>query len=746
MTDQKALVGGRYRLVRSLGAGGMGEVFLADDTTLGRPVAIKKVRPAGPSDQSGLATRRLLGEARAAARIHHPNVVAVHDLLVDGDDTYIVMEYVPAENLEQQLRSGVLDPATVARIGEQVAQALAAAHRLGIVHRDVKPSNILVGEDGVAKLADFGVARGIEDTRLTQTGLVIGSVAFMPPEVAQGAEATAAADVYSLGATLFASLEGHPPFADKGSASTPVAILARLVTRPAPVAVNAGPLADLIAAMLDAAPELRPTARAVAETLRRVIPTGRIMDDGSASSLKQPPLPCVDTLRAGDEPLAGRGSSERVAGSQASPWAFGPDPVDQLLDQTVARTTLKPPPPAEPIVVDAQGEQEGAPTTLRSTEDTEAAVIPAGPRGGDQSAQRPTRHRLLAASVAGAALIAVLVGASWLVIRGGTATPTTSPVQPLAGASAVGLPPTGEAVPTPAVTPFTALRQIKKLDIGSQPGDIAVEPALAQLYVVDWPTNALYVVNTSSRKVVKKVPVGFKPEALGLDAVHHRAYVCNYARTVSVVDTEKLKVVKTVTVGHLPSAVAVDPNRNRAYVANADSNTISVIDTLSLTVVHTIKTPSWPGAVGVDPAIGDILVATDSRISRIDPDTLKVTAKIEMGAGFDPRSITVDADQHKAYLMDFEGPLLVLDTAKFELVKDLPLKSEPVAVAVDPSVDQLYAASYGGYVQVFDRTTYATVTSLRVSPYTTGLALDDRTNQLFTSDWDKGQVRFITRE
>jgi hypothetical protein len=247
----------------------MGEVFLAEDTVLGRDVAVKHILP-GDEDPT-VATQRLLREARSAARIHHPNVVTVHDLVLEGNDAYIVMEYVPAENLAQVLRRGPLDPRRVARIGAQVADALAAAHALGIIHRDVKPSNILLAPGDVAKLTDFGVARVVGDTGLTQTGHMIGSIAYMPPEIARGADPAPAADLYSLGATLFAAVEGHSPFAGRDDSSTSVAMLVRLVTETAPAAIHAGVLAPLIADLLNPDPTGRPAAAAAADALRAAL-------------------------------------------------------------------------------------------------------------------------------------------------------------------------------------------------------------------------------------------------------------------------------------------------------------------------------------------------------------------------------------------------------------------------------------------------------------------------------------------
>ena len=207
------MIAGRYSLVREIGRGGMGAVWLGRDEVLGREVALKRIGPAPGHDDPAVALERAGREARLAARLNHPHVVAVFDLLGEGDDQWLVMEYVAGSTLSQLVRSaGPLSPDQAASLLSQAAEGLAAAHEAGIVHRDVKPSNILVTPDGQVKLTDFGIARGGTDLTLTRTGLVTGSPAYLAPEVASGQPATAASDVWSLGATLFHALAGHPPY------------------------------------------------------------------------------------------------------------------------------------------------------------------------------------------------------------------------------------------------------------------------------------------------------------------------------------------------------------------------------------------------------------------------------------------------------------------------------------------------------------------------------------------------------
>jgi len=189
----------------------MGAVWLGRDEVLGREVAVKRLGLAPGAESPDL--ERAEREARLAARLSHPHVVAVYDLVDEEEQQYLVMEYVEGTNLSGLLRArGPLLPDAAAALLGQAADALAAAHEAGIVHRDVKPSNMLVGEDGQLKLSDFGIARADADASLTQTGLVTGSPAYLAPEVASGGTATDASDVWSLGASLFHALTGHPPY------------------------------------------------------------------------------------------------------------------------------------------------------------------------------------------------------------------------------------------------------------------------------------------------------------------------------------------------------------------------------------------------------------------------------------------------------------------------------------------------------------------------------------------------------
>ena len=219
MTAPGRLVAGRYRLQSQIGGGGMGTVWLARDELLGRQVAIKQVLSPPGADEAQIdeQRQRALREGRIAARLSHPHAISVYDVALEGGQPWLVMEYLPSRSLAAVLtEDGVLSTGVVAQVGAQVADALAATHAAGIVHRDVKPANILIGEggrvEGLVKITDFGISHASGDVTLTQTGQITGTPAYLAPEVAQGREMTEASDVFSLGATLYTCIEGQPPF------------------------------------------------------------------------------------------------------------------------------------------------------------------------------------------------------------------------------------------------------------------------------------------------------------------------------------------------------------------------------------------------------------------------------------------------------------------------------------------------------------------------------------------------------
>ncbi|MGH3773915.1 MAG: protein kinase domain-containing protein [Pseudonocardiaceae bacterium] len=238
------LVAGRYRLGAVLGRGTMGTVWSAHDEVLGRPVAIKEVLlpPGIPQAEADALRERSLREARAIAALSHPNVVTLYDVAWEGAAPFVVMELVASASLAELLREGALAPQRVVAIGAAVAAALQAAHAAGITHRDVKPGNVLMAHDGRIKLTDFGIARNRSDQTLTATGLMLGSPAYIAPEIASGGPVNPASDLWGLGATLFAAVEGRPPY----DAGTAMATVASVVQDEVPRPSCTGALAEVI--------------------------------------------------------------------------------------------------------------------------------------------------------------------------------------------------------------------------------------------------------------------------------------------------------------------------------------------------------------------------------------------------------------------------------------------------------------------------------------------------------------------
>jgi serine/threonine protein kinase len=295
-SEEGRLVGGRYRLDRRIGSGAMGVVWQAYDERLRRNVAVKQLRlePGLDPEDALEATERAMREGRIAARLHHPNAVSVFDVVDEDDAPWLVMEYVPSRSLAAEMAErGVLQPDEVGRIGAQVAHALVAAHAAGIVHRDIKPANILLGENGNVKITDFGISRATGDVAVTKTGLIAGTPAYLAPEVAYGRPPEAPADVFSLGSTLYAAVEGEPPF---GMSENTLGLLHAVAAGRINPPQQAGILTEVLIELLNADPDTRPTSITAARWLDAVArgerpnitPVGPDTLAGATTALVQP--------------------------------------------------------------------------------------------------------------------------------------------------------------------------------------------------------------------------------------------------------------------------------------------------------------------------------------------------------------------------------------------------------------------------------------------------------------------------
>jgi eukaryotic-like serine/threonine-protein kinase len=332
------LVAGRYELKERLGQGGMGVVWRATDTLLQRDVAVKTLQiPPVPDEvgQDGLRDK-VLREAWGAGRLNHPGVVTVFDVVEEGGEPVIIMELVPSPNLAQLVRRlGPLPPVRAAAIGLEVLDALAAAHAQGILHRDVKPANIMVPEEGRVRLSDFGVAALLDDPRVTTSGVVAGSPSYMAPEQATGEMRGPAADLWSLGASLYFAVEGEPPF-DRGGAIATMTSIVHDEPRPYVRAAQLGPVLD---ALLVKDPDARPGAEAMRRLLTEVLPgpaergadgTGVPRADGASPS----PASTWEGSQIASWPLTAAEAAPVVPGS---PVAEEVDKAERVIPSAPAR-------------------------------------------------------------------------------------------------------------------------------------------------------------------------------------------------------------------------------------------------------------------------------------------------------------------------------------------------------------------------------------------------------------------------
>ncbi|MEV5086062.1 serine/threonine-protein kinase, partial [Streptomyces sp. NPDC056159] len=534
------VITGRYRLLRRLGTGGMGRVWLAYDQELACEVALKEIilPPDVPECEVSSRIARARGEARHAARLrNHPHVVTVHDIVEEGGLPWIVMEFVPdAMDLEAVVRErGPLPPGNVARIGLAVLDALLEGHRLGVLHRDVKPANILLTHPGPqpsyptegggqVMLTDYGIALepSSGEDRLTATLEILGTPRFMAPERANSQPPTPAADLFSLGATLYYALEGAGPF-DRDTALATLSAL--LFESPSPPR-RATELTPVLLGLLAKDPADRMDGE---EAARRL---ASIADQPHPSRLQQP---------------------------APSPEA---------------------PPPEQPPASKPPRPQESAPPTeiLSPAEPEEPTGPPLQPlphKGNDSRLRpRPPRPRNRRARlIAGVALVALAAAGGGIYLAQSRSSGPTAP-------------------------------SVSSIQVGKSPGGVAVSPDGRRAYATNYfgPASVSMIDTAAHRTVGNPIPVGDKPQGVAVSPDGSRAYTANYgSASVSVIDTAtNLTVGNPIGVGDKPYGVAVSQDGSRAYTANSGSDSVSVIDTATN---HTVGNPIHVGKKPVGVAV-----------------------------------------------------------------------------------------------------------------------------------------------
>ncbi|MGN9912015.1 serine/threonine-protein kinase [Phytohabitans sp. LJ34] len=476
------LVADRYRLLEPLGQGGMGRVWKASDEVLHREVAIKElVPPPGLTTEERQEMReRSLREARAIARLNNVNVVRIFDVLRTDGDPWIVMEYVASRSLQDVLaHDGPVSPARAAEIGIGMLGALRAAHRSGVVHRDVKPANVLLAEDGRVVLTDFGLATVPGDPNVTRTGLVLGSPAYIAPERARDGTAGPEADLWSLGATLYAAVEGQSPFARPSAIGT----LAALATEPVPTPRHGGALKPVLNGLLRKDPTARINADEAERLLRRAAgrrprATLSLLDGVRRPSAieRRDPLPDVKptTVVAAAEPPTKALAKPPAAAAPAAKAEIATNPADAATNPADAATkradaaTKQADAAAQP----AEGATKTAEAPKRDEGETKVAVpaprtpgdamLPVVPGKDDEAVEKaaeaapalipPSAPRLArVAVVSGAAILLVLSLILILALNNGDREPAGgggATTKPTPAATSAAPPTTAAAEPT----------------------------------------------------------------------------------------------------------------------------------------------------------------------------------------------------------------------------------------------------------------------------------------------------------
>lgn len=479
VTDEGKLIAGRYRLVSRLGSGAMGVVWQAHDERLHRTVAIKQVLlPSTLSDiEADEANRRAMREGRITARLHHPHAIAVFDVVEYEGQPFLIMEYLPSSSLATVLsRQGVLRPGTVARIGSQIASALAAAHKAGIVHRDIKPGNVLLANDGTAKITDFGISHAVGDVTVTATGMLAGTPAYLAPEVAQGDSAGFPSDVFSLGSTLYTAVEGTPPF---GLHTNAIALLHQVAMGQITPPQQSGPLTPLLLRLLQRNPEQRPTMAQAHDALA-TLATGLARSQGGSAAPTR-------ALSRNDPPLA-------------------PAP-------TTPQTLIQSPPPQHTTTT-------VAPTTVDDTVGQPAT-------GGS-----PRRRRLLAGIMA-VVLLAAGVLATVLIsdskITGGTVTdvdaapPTSTSSGPTENLPALPIQPRSRN-PAQIITPATPAESLPALPTRSRSRNPAQIPATPAESLQDTPEQLQQAITDYYALMPDNMPAAWKRLTVNYQQNHSGGY------------------------------------------------------------------------------------------------------------------------------------------------------------------------------------------------------------------------------
>jgi YVTN family beta-propeller protein len=705
-----------YRLRSVLGRGGMSVVFQAEHPRLGNVVAIKVLAPDLASDD--VFRTRFLEESRIAASMNHPNVIPIHDMGASDGLLYIVMRYVSGTDLRQMIKKrGRLQPEVAVFLLSQAARALDAAHAKGLVHRDVKPGNLLVersnddDDPDHLYLADFGITKRVmTHTGLTSTGQFIATVDYVAPEQIRGPSVTRLADQYSLGCVLYESLTGRVPFEK-----------------------------DMVPAIIWAHVEEHPTQPTL---LRPDLPPA--VDQVFARVLAKQPgdryRSCREFMGEARAALGDRATAPRPPRIGYPGELTHERPASPSAHTEAMFIGSQPPPPRD--------------NTLASHRRQPAEAPPGG--GGDSADEPPDGHRpawrrlsvlILAVAAAVAVPIALVLTAS-----PGSKTGGASPTQNPGGATGIGTAGAPSSVPSLAIPTVAG-----KIQVGRTPSYIQIAPNGKFGYIANPGAGAITVLNTANDRVsgTIKIPQG-PPQFVSFSPDSRTAYISVYgshsAPHIAFIDTATRTVTSTMAVNNFtpgPSTTSPDgrylyvPNHNMA-MSGPNENVVDVIDTASKTLIGKIPVPANPHWVAFDK--NGRFYTTDHMSAEVTVLNAKNDAVItEIEVGETPHSEAVSPDGSRLAVTSFDGNVVYLiNTATDKKIAQIPVGRNPLDIAYSPDGRYLFTAdNEDNTVTVIDTADNRVIAEIPTGKAPTSISVLPNGLQAYVTDEGSGTIEIL---
>jgi YVTN family beta-propeller protein len=751
---------GQYRIEARIGSGGMGEVYRAHDTRRDRDVALKLL----PDDLSGDTEfiDRFRRESHAVARLREPHVIPIHDFGESDGRLFLDMRLVDGQSLADVVEGGALAPARAVALVSQAAMALDAAHAAGLVHRDVKPSNVLVTPADFVYVVDFGIAHAVGDTRerLTRTGLTVGTPEYMGPERFEDRVVDARTDVYSLACVLYESLTGRKPFPGEDLPRLMYGHLHLPPPRPSKAA------AGVPSAMDDV------IARGMAKDPAHRYATAGEFAAAAAAALGLPDEQATERVDSGAESTAKIGAQVPVAASVAAgssgPGSAGPGPSgprrDPLPPVHVPEPARAPVGAGQPGYAYAGGPPpppyggSGAsyPTVERPVP---SAAPPLPPLPGGEPARGERRPRRWLFVLLALVLVVATAAVTFLFVNRSAGTPgsTDQAAAPAAGASdgvpvAPGAPAAAGTAPAPVGNSSASPTAGATVPVGPTPGYMEIAPNGRYGYIANRAAGFLTVFDTTINAVTGTIPVpdGGGPQFIVFSPDGSRAYVSIFnndysINEVGVLDTANSTFVAKVPTGKRPFALDISPDGKTVYVPNHDSGSITVVDTATNTVRDTITVAPNPHWVDVS-ADGTKLYAANHEsniLTILDTANDQTIATVPVGKS--PHSILALPKQPVLFNVNYDSSSMsVTDLNTNAVIATVPTPAHPQDVSLAPDGKHGYIVTVDdNAIQVFDTKTFAITSRVQVGRSPTSVAVAPNGRQAYVTNLDDGTVTVI---